>query len=387
MDRRLSFHELVKIEKAHHVWEHKLFGYPIWIHCREPLYNGMMAERKITYPGVGRMLKSMVDTIKFLITQNRYKHIYFLMERVELLEIYRQDPVSEKILFLNHEQEPVCEGSYIESDFFNLLRFLSRKVSFLIFRKKYRSMIQALQKTGYQKEIEPYIRTAFGDALFLKILSILLHKSPQKFYSGAVIPIGEKFLNVLNSYEVQHGVIYPEHIGYIGIPEVKNRLLLYSDRYQKILKDAGYTGKLIVHEFKKHFLEKGSDRYFPIVIYTQPTLKMQEEINAFFQKYRPDNLYIQRHPKDYFDYDIDSVYFVTATTPREVGYPIIYTSSIVENFTLYHRTCYIYNVKHIEFDIEAFLRIYTEGTRSKMVIRESLEELYLLIGKEISSHK
>lgn len=381
--QRLSFEELVALEKKFSLWEYTLFDYPLWMHCREPLLSSMMAERKLIRPKTMDILKSFFKTIKFLLTQKKYDKVFFLMERSELLEIYKVEKSTRKLLFLNHEQDRVyTESDYISSDFFNLLRYLSRKVAFLIFFKRYREVIKTLEDSGYGTVLHDYIKNAFGDALFLQFLSIVLSKKNEKFYSGSVIPMGEKFLNRLNTFEVQHGIIHPHHVGYIGLPEVKNSLILYSDRYVRLMKDHGYRGELIVNEYKKTFFQKLSNRYFPIVIYTQPTPEMQKNINEFMKRRLPENIFIQKHPKDYFEYEVDSRHFVSETTPIEVGCPIMYISSVIENFTLYDKTCYIYDLKLEEVDLEEFIAIYTQGSSSEMVVIDELDKIYEIIVEE-----
>ena len=377
MSKRISFKELIAFEKKYNLWKYKLFDYPLWIHCREPLVNSTMKiDRRIKTPTIIGIFKSFFQTMKFLLLQYKYEKVFFLMERAELLEIYKKDD-SKKLLFLNPEQEKVYEGDdYISSDFFSLLRFLSRKIAYIIFRKKYQSVINDLEKISCEPKLNEYIKVAMGDALFLKFLSLVLLKKYKKYYSGAVIPMGEKFVNKLNSYEVQHGVIHPVHVGYMNIPEVKNTLILYSKNYEKIMRLNHYAGKIIIDNYKKTFFEKTTNRYFNIVIYTQPALEMQEGIKSFISTYKPDNFFIQKHPKDYFNYNIDSTYFVTETIPNEVGYPIMYTSSIIENFILYDKKCYIYNLKNVDLDLNSFLSIYTMEINSKMIIMDSLNEIY-----------
>jgi hypothetical protein len=331
-------------------------------------------------PTLGGMVKSFWQTMKFLLTQKKYDKVFFLMERAELLEIYRQDQSSKKILFLNQEQEKVYhDGDEISSDFLSLIRFICRKISYRIFYKKYRDIAITLDIPP----INRYIQDAFGDALFLKLLSLILSRKNQKIYTGAVVPIGEKFLNSLNSYEVQHGIIHKTHIGYIGLPKIKNTLILYSDRYKMPMRQWGYKGKLIVNNYKKAFFEKKSLRHFPIVIYTQPTLEMQKAINIFMQTKQPKDVYVQRHPKDYFEYKIDQNLFVSATTPFEVACPIMYVSSIMENFTQYDKTCYIYDLKLKNLNLQDFIDLYTVGTEAKVVIGESLSDIYDIIQKEM----
>lgn len=387
--QKLSFEELIVFEHEYDVWELTLFGYPLWIHCREPLLaGGMMAERKIMRPKSIDMMKSFMKTMKFLFTQKKYDKVFFLMERTELLEIYKRERSANKLLFLNHEQERVYEETdYIGSEFFNLLRFISRKVAYRIFRKKYKKSMGYLKNIEFNIKLDKYIQNALGDALFLQFISLILSRKNQKYYTGSVIPMGEKFLNRLNTYEVQHGVIHSRHVGYIGLPEVKNNLIIYSSRYKTLLEKHGYRGPLVLNEYKKTFFEKKTKRHFPIVIYTQPTLEMQEEVSRFMKHRVPKNVFIQRHPKDYYNYDIESCYFVTGTTPFEVGHPIMYISSVIENFTLYDRTCYIFDLDYPSIDLDNFLKIYTVDSRSDIIIMKSLDNIYQKISGELVCQK
>jgi len=385
--KKLSMNKLLTLEKKYSLWEHKLFDYPLWIHCREPLLDtGVMVERVVKRPTLFKMIKSFIGTIKFLLTQKKYDNVYFLMERAELLEIYKNDKNSNKILFLNPEQEKVMDSRYyVSSDFFNLLRFISRKVTFLIYWKQYQLLIRKIKYMGLTSELHYYIKAGMGDAFFLFFLSLVLSKKNKKIYTGSVIPMGEKFLNKLNSFEVQHGVIHLAHLGYIKIPKVENTLILYHKRYVKLLIDSGYEGKLIVQEYKKSFFEKETLRHFSIVIYTQPILKMQQAIRDIMKKRKDKNIYIQKHPKDYFNYELDQQYFITGTTPMEVDYPIMYVSSIIENFTLYNKHCYIYDINHGGINIEDFLKIYVQGSKSEITIEYDLDKIFLLIENEQNS--
>lgn len=385
MSKKLSIKNLIDLEKKHNLWKYKLFDYPLWIHCREPLINSEMeVSRKIYVPKVTDMIKSFYQTVIFLFQQKKYKKVYFLMERAELLEIYVQDKDKSKILFLNPEQEKTYKGKdYISSDFFNLLRFVSRKIAFVIFRKKYKEIIKYLYGIEEFGNLNTCIKNSLGDAFFLKVLSIILIKENKKYYSGSVIPIGEKFINLLNSYEVQHGVIHSAHVGYIGIPDVKNTLILYFKYYEKVMRNNNYRGKLLVQNYKNNFLKEKKKNNIPIVIYTQPTEKMYISINEFIQKHKPTNFFIQKHPKDYFHYDLEDRYFVNATTPNQVMYPIMYTSSIIENFIFCEKKCYIYDLKFDNFDLKDFLSIYTDDLASNTFISDSLENIYNKIMEDL----
>jgi len=383
---KLTINEIIALEEKYHLWEYKLFKYPLWIHCREPLLStGIMVNRKINRPSIFGMVKSFLLTMKFLFTQKKYEKVFFLMGREELLEIYKIEKDKKKILFLNHEQEKIYAGNdYISSDFFNLLRYISRKFSFMVFHNRYKTISRDLKKIHRDIDVDKYIKIAIGDAVFLKFLSLILSKENEKIYTGSVIPMGEKFINYLNSFEVQHGVIHTAHTGYISIPSVKNTLILYDEKYLQLLVTNGYNGKLIVQHYKKTFFEKKVVRHFPIVIYTQPILKMQQAINKLIKENCYEDIYIQKHPKDYFEYELEKKYFITATTPFEVEYPIMYVSSIIENFTLYHKNCYIYDIKYENINIEDILKIYMQASKSKLIIENDLNHLFKIIKDEQS---
>lgn len=374
--KKYAIDGLIAFEQKHRVWDLRFLGYPIWIHFRERLIDsGVPAERKLRMPPLRVIVKSFFQTAGFLFRQSRYKHVYFLMDRAELLEIYHTDPHTEKILFLNREQEDEYTGSdYISSDFLNLFRFLCRKSAYLLFPFRYKHFTRQFRILGYDTALYRTTKNAMGDALFLKLLSLLM-KNNKKFYTGAVIPIGEKFLNLLNSHEVQHGVIHPSHVGYIGLPTVKNTLILYARKYETILRKYHYEGPLDVNTYKERFLNRASGRAYPVVIYTQPLQKMQRAIETFFTQCHPVNIYIQKHPRDYFPYAIDAKYFVKGTIPSEVRFPVFYTSSTIENFSMFDRTCYIYDVNEPGIRLEQILHVYRTGSGSQFIIDRDLHHL------------
>ncbi len=378
MTNRSSISALIDLEQRSHLWQEKFFDYPLWIHFREDLIdNGIKADRQIKIPAITTMLKSMYQTLMFMLfTQHTKPKTYFLMERAELLEIYLEDKEINKVLFLNQEQESIYQGEHIRADFLNLLRFLCRKGVYLAFPLAYKRALYYFKETPLTaNKIQQNIKNGMGDAFFLKLLSKILRKEYAKYYSGCVIPIGEKFINALNTFEVQHGVIQPSHVGYIGLPQVKNTLILYHSRYKTLLQETHYKGALIVYPYKKTFLEKKTHRYFPIVIYTQPLQAMQEALVEFLENSSEHaNIFIQKHPKDYFTYPIKTSHIINSTRPSEVGIPIFYTSSVIENYTLINRTCYIWQINSY-INTDEILNIFLMGSTSTLVQESSLSKL------------
>lgn len=299
------------------------------------------------------------------------------MHRNELLESFIQDEEKDKVLFLHFEQEHNYNSKYISADFFNTFRFLCRKITYIIYYKQY----QYFKKKLIKKTNQENIKIAMGDALWLKVFSLILRKRYKKYYSGCLIPIGEKFINRLNSYEVQHGVIHNSHVGYIGLPNTKNTLMLYHQKYIDLLDNNKYKGVLVLNTYKKYYLQANTNREFDIVLYTQPIQEMQQQINIFLQTYDKNNIYIQKHPKDYFKYNIKSQFIVQDTLPKEVKNPIFYCSSCIENFTLDNRTCYIWDVKVEGINLKKILNIFRENTINQFIIKDKLEDIIKSINE------
>lgn len=377
--KKLSFRELCEFEQMNNLWNLKFYGYPIWIHFREDLFaNALPADRRLDLPSPCEMIKSAFLSLAFLFNQKKYKHIYMLMDREDLLQIYLKDPIREKILFLNREAASInYTGDYISSDFFNIFRFISRKITWLIFYSKYKKVWKILCGAGVENKYNKNLKVAMGDAFFLYTIKKFFQGDKKIFYSGCIVPIGEKFLNRLNSVEVQHGVIHGSHVGYIGIPKVRNELLLYGNNYLSLLKNFGYQGRISVLEYKEEWLKKTTSREYPIVFYTQPLPRMQMDLNKFLQRHKPSNFFIQRHPKDYFEYEISSRYFVKNTLPNEVKFPVFYNSSVIENFTTIGKTCHIIDYSKNRNDLIEILDIYQHGTESEYQFYNSIEEFYL----------
>ena len=378
METKLNIKELISFEKKHKLWKETFFDYPLWIHFREDLIdNGIKADRRTAVPSLKNIIKSTFQTLKFILyTQHTKPTTYFLMERTELLESFKQEKDTNKVLFLNHEQEHLYHASYIRADFLNALRFLCRKSTYIFFPTSYQKALAYFQNTPLTKStIKTNIQNGMGDAFFLMLLSKVFRHDYPKYYSGCIIPIGEKFLNRLNTFEVQHGIIQPSHVGYIGLPKVENTLLLYDNRYEVLLREHHYQGNLLINPYKAAFLKTKSSRYFPIVIYTQPIQEMQEALIGFLNENKVHKeIYIQKHPKDYATYPIDPTHIVHSTTPNEVGSPVFYTSSVIENYTLLNRTCYIWLVNTL-LDTHSILNIFLIGSSSKLVENRSLVKL------------
>jgi hypothetical protein len=64
---------------------------------------------------------------------------------------------------------------------------------------------------------------------------------------------------------------------------------------------------------------------------------MQKAVETFMKKQSSKEIYIQKHPKDYAEYPIAQQYIIYSSTPKEVTFPVFFTSSVIENFTLFNR--------------------------------------------------
>jgi len=376
--KQYTLKKLIMFEKENNLWGLSYLDYPIWIYFREDISKASISIKKYLYiPTVKTILKSGYHTIMFLLMQKKYKKVYFLANRVELLEVYKQDKEKDKILFLFNETDIDLDNlDYIDASFLNVIRYLFRKVTYIFSPLSYIKFSRKMLSIGYDKSRFNKIKIAMGDAAFLKILSFILNSKLKYIYSGAVIPAGERFLNRLNSYEVQHGVIHVNHVGYIGIPEVKNTFIVYSKEDQSLLEREGYKGRIIVDEYKKSFLSEQTDRCFFIVIYTQPIPRLRESIEKFCKSKNPKDICIQKHPRDHYHYDLDEDFFVRDTRPSEVKFPICYSSTIIENFMYIEKDCFIYDIKDSNIELEDVLNVYKKDNNAQMLRYDNLEDIY-----------
>lgn len=387
MQNKYTIETLIEKEKLYKLWEITFFGYPLWVHCRDGLSKGSIhIGFKQNKPKIKDLLISTYKTFKFFVRQKKYKKVYFLADRMELLESYREDNEQKKILFIHFEKikrNRNIDIEYISADFLNVIRFIFRKSVYLFFFKVYKKSLRSCRGLCSNQQI----KIAMGDALFLRFLSLCFDSHIEKYYAVAVIPPGEKFLNRLNSFEIQHGVIHKNHVGYMGIPEVKNTLIVYHQNYKKLLCNEKYMGKLNLIEYKKTFLQKTSSRIFCAVIYTQPIIGMQKAIESFFTINNPENIWIQRHPKDTYCYNISEKYFVEDTIPNEVDYPICYTSTIIENFLIMGKNCLIYDIEDKEINIHSVLSVYIQDNSVKLIYFNSLNKIDKYIKEEKSKNE
>lgn len=337
--------QLVEFETRHNLWTMSCLDYPIWMNLRPSFVDDVVIvppqSRKI-YPF--RIIKSFLKLLMFFVTKPRYDQIFFLACRRDLLEFYRHKRNDRSLLFVNFENDRACdEFPHISCDALNIIRFLCRIVAGRVLGKN-KAEIQAKFKKQTNLELSASnVNAALGDAIYYKILQFIFGEKSRKFYSVAVVPLGEKLRNRLNSFEVQHGIISEKNFSYIGVPGIRNTLIVYDKAFEDLLRARAYSGSIVVDEYKKIFLMRSTNRHFPVVIYTQPIEKFQVQIKSYMNSFATDGVFIQKHPRDVFDYDLPSEKFVTDTLPGEVDSPVLFCSSVIEDYLLLQKKVFLYD--------------------------------------------
>jgi hypothetical protein len=181
-------------------------------------------------------------------------------------------------------------------------------------------------------------RSAISETIYLNILSRLLRVGDREvFYSGVVVPGIERYYNLLNSTELQHGIIHIKHptYAYLGC-EVKNCLSVYRNHYLEILDKIAFPGQVRIHDIatlNERDNELGKKRDFlNLVIYTQPVKEYQELINQVLEiSGREINITLKIHPRDHFSYSVrPNVEIANHLDYESVDIAICYTSSVLE---------------------------------------------------------
>ncbi|HBN6202652.1 TPA: hypothetical protein L3M66_001216 [Vibrio parahaemolyticus] len=192
-----------------------------------------------------------------------------------------------------------AEVGYGNSFLIEALRKLSRLIFkfFLIPHKN-----RLIKELGLEKNkiIKNDIESFLGDYYFNKIIA-LFFKNKKVYYSNCVVPKIEKYMGLMNSTEIQHGVIYKDHFDYANMDRnyLYGKFLAWNKYWADILRNecnyplpiehGSFTGELI--DLKRR--EKG------ILILTTVSEEFSINIINYFNF---KDVTLRKHPRDYFPY-------------------------------------------------------------------------------------
>jgi hypothetical protein len=219
------------------------------------------------------------------------------------------------------------EGNGGNAFLLEAVRWLARRSAWMLDYIEYRRTIKSLSMV----DVDPtyarqQIKTAIGDLWFLRLLRILIGPNRPIYFTNCVIPKIEKAASLLNSTEIQHGVIHGEHYDYANTPQAAARipLVVWNDHWREVVQSCGYEGT--VHVTKGYRLPGQKDELFGIVVFTTVSEDFTQKI---LSSRNLRNLYIQPHPRDYMDYSETGAQIIRGYSPGNCATPVLHDSTLI----------------------------------------------------------
>ena len=317
-----------------------IFGVPIDFFYRDlsdPEINAVRPRRKFK---VRSIIKSL-----FLIFQIRhYQRIICIPDRTDLIEKAQTLKTCDSVILISRENALNLNIEYVDASIFDILRIFLRIIFlplsiFFIFRY--------VRNRRFDRKIKIYLNAChkiFSDTIYNYIMTLIL--KGEVYYAIATLPGVEKFQNLHQSIEIQHGIIHRLHHGYIGLPPVHNTLMVDSIFYMHKLHSMGYEGRILVNrEYEALKYKKVPDKELldTITVFTQPGeaySNLFKEVIKLLNKHKIDYT-VRRHPLDTTKYEICETKELDLTTALKSSVGIFATSTLIEDFLINRRTAFV----------------------------------------------
>lgn len=192
-----------------------------------------------------------------------------------------------------------AEVGYGNSFFIEAFRKLSR-LFFKIFFISHKNRLLKDLDLEDNKVIENDIENFLGDYYFNKIVAFFF-RNKKVYYSNCIVPKIEKYMGLMNSTELQHGVIYKEHFDYANMDGkyLYGEFLAWNNYWANILKnECNYPLPIAHGSFSGESIDLDR-REKGILILT--TVSQEFSINII-NHFNHKNVTLRKHPRDYFPY-------------------------------------------------------------------------------------
>uniref|UniRef100_Q0HWW3 Uncharacterized protein n=1 Tax=Shewanella sp. (strain MR-7) TaxID=60481 RepID=Q0HWW3_SHESR len=354
--------DFIAFENEQRLWDETFFGVPLWYYVRARCFSDRKyPSPKYNKPSILGVVISFLYAIKLFFSRDI--NVYFIFNRREVLNYIENSCSKEDLVFLYTEFGTstafATNLKYVSCDFFNILRFIFRKLTWVAYRKELKRITAFFSEIPFyigEDEAKSLAKLVIGEVVFNKFLSFFTKKC-KIYYSGAIIPSAEKFMNLHNSSELQHGVIHSEHFDYSNVPSVRNRLIVHNKAYLKLLTNLSFSGVVETGDFEKEAIL--SFNSYNVVIFTQPAKEFEHFINNIPKKFFYEmGVYIQKHPRDYNSYQIPEDRFVYVEDVSCVNFPVLFSSSVIEKFCKVNKKVYIIELKIRGSKVQGMLDVY-----------------------------
>ena len=372
--------KLIEFEKVNKLWNIKFKNIPVWSYIR-----GSFASQFLPYKGKFKVTYRDFFGF-FLFTSLIFKKnqlIFFVTGRQDLLDyaesIIKSDFSNKKTVFFIRNEGEVLGNSF----FIELIRFFCRKFLWVIYYltfKKLKNKFLEMDQTINTNLIKDLI----GDYIFYRFIYFFLKKHTV-IYSNCVVPRVARYLKDLDVSELQHGVIHMEHLDYVDVPYIQNDFICYSDIVKNNLLKWGYSGNISV--INKRSLTR--DISYNVVVFTTVDEEYSLSIQNIVKSFDNIKIFLKKHPRDLYPYQIGVDCFLKNVTPLQVNIPILPDTSMISDCFLNSKYFVYYALNGDENMIRKYIidkyNIYNKVCSFDVVIGEKnlLNFLYRLKLDEV----
>ncbi|MDC5637024.1 hypothetical protein OIN80_17680, partial [Acinetobacter baumannii] len=314
--------KLFKFEKDTNIWSILYKNVPIWSYMRGAFYGQFLPYM----PSFYLTFRDFKGFIVFLsLFWRKDKVVIFVSGRKDLID-YALTVASKKfnnkhILLFTRSEKGLAGNVFL----IEVIRFIFRKISWFFVYFSYTKKLKEIErKVGVSNK--KLLKDLIGDYYFNYFLFAFLRKVKVVLYSNAVIPRVERYMNLYNSIELQHGVVHKEHLDYVNVPYISNKFFCYSNLVKIDLERWGFSGKVEVVEKVK----TSANIKYKVAIFGTVDPNYSKIIEELCEKY--NNIYIKLHPRDSYQYkDKLQKLCVKTLSPLEVEIPILPDSSLISD--------------------------------------------------------
>ncbi|UCP80358.1 hypothetical protein [Pectobacterium versatile] len=328
MKNKFSKKEILELEKDFFLWDINYKGARFWDYMRSKMTEQYLpfSQRTVCFN-----FKDLWGFFLFISLFFRCKDCIFIVGRSELLDyseqIKNEFNLDSPYLFVRQENNKIKGNSKFIEGFRWVFRILTHR-----FKKKVMKEIKdEIRRCSFisdnmtEDEISTTVRDFIGDVYFNIFLSKII--KGKVFYTNCVIPKVERSMQLLNSYEIQHGIVHDLHPDYYCIP-MKYRFIAMNEITVNSLKEINFLGE--VFKVDINYLEPDVKDRYDVIIFTTPCYDFSSEVERFILKFKGLglNVKVQPHPKDKYNYS-DSIDLIYGCKPSEGKVVILSDSTLI----------------------------------------------------------
>ncbi|MEI7178171.1 hypothetical protein WCT65_03770 [Pectobacterium carotovorum] len=328
MKNKFSKREILELERDFFLWDIKYKDAHFWDYMRSKMTEQYLpfSQRSMCFN-----FKDIWGLFLFFSLFFRTKDCVFIVGRSELLDyaeqIKNEFNLDDPYFFVRQENNKIKGNSKFIEGFRWAFRMLTHR-----FKKKVVKEIEdeimrcSFISDNFSKdEINSTIRDFIGDVYFNCLLKKII--KGKVFYTNCVIPKVERSMELLDSYEIQHGIIHDLHPDYYHIP-MKHRFIAMNNITVNSLKKINFLGKVVKVDI--NYLEPDVKDKYDIIFFTTPCDDFSCEVERFILKNKifELNIKVQPHPKDKYNYS-DFIDLIYGCKPSEGKVVILSDSTLI----------------------------------------------------------